>query len=443
MTNPKRRTLPAVVAGALGIGAAVTAWAEPSQQDQIAALQARIASLENQQVAKTAEANATIDSVMRDADAHSKLLAMTGGAGHSDNGGFVISSGDFTMNISPGVQARFVANYGGERKNGNSDIQTGWEITRARLAISGSAWDPALTYYFQWDMGDINGGTSLLDACVRYQWNDQFASQVGQFKDIFSHEWAMGDFELLGSTRSLTNALIGVPEGTGGRVQGGSLWYGTDKDQLHAAVALHDGLGSGNTSFQDTNQYFGVSGRVEFKFSGDWKDYWDFSARNTKNDLLVIGGGVDGGQGENFTAYKFAVDGQFESNNLSIFAAFNGQYFDLRNDVTVGGNDDGFSWGVVAQAGYAFTRQWEIFGRLDYTRFDNTVPNVDEDTFPSATIGVNYYLGKDGSAGNNAKVTVDLTWLTNGSPLALPYDDVIGGSSDSEIVLRAQMQFRP
>jgi len=442
MTNPKRRTLPAVVAGALGMGAAVAAWAQPSQQDlmtQVNELQAKVASLENQQAAKAAEVQATVASVLRDADTHS--LAMTGGsAGHGEGPGFNIVQGDFSLNIQPGMQFRFVANYGDERKHGeDGEFDTGYEVTRARLALSGMAWDPALTYYFQWDMGDINGGVSLLDACVRYQIADQFALQSGQFKDFYYHEWSVGDFELLGSTRSLANGLIGVPEGSGGRIQGSSLWYGTDRDAIHAAVAIHDGLGSGNTDYADTVFQWGVTGRVEWKMMGEWKDYSDFTARMTKTDLLVLGAGVDCAQGDNFTGYKFAIDGQFETANLSLFGAILGRYIDPRN---VANDDSSTDWGFVVQAGYAFGPQWEIFGRVDMTIYD-TETAFDEDTFMEVDVGVNYYLGRDGAAGNNAKVTVDVAWVGNGAPNALPYDDIIGGSDQMEVVFRAQLQFRP
>ena len=58
MTNRKRRILPAVVAGALSMGAAAAFAADNNQQDlqnQVKALEAKVASLEGKQSAQTAD----------------------------------------------------------------------------------------------------------------------------------------------------------------------------------------------------------------------------------------------------------------------------------------------------------------------------------------------------------------------------------------------------
>jgi len=439
MTSFKRRTLPAVVAGTLAMGAAV-ASADQSQQAlqaELQTLQAKVAAMEAAQKPRTAEVTATIDAVLKDADRHTQKLAqMATSTGH-DEAGFTISADNFRLNASAGMQFRYVANHGTDRKNGDgNDTPNGFEITRARLMLSGHAFDPKMTFAFQWDAGDLTGGTALLDAIVKYEFADQWAVKMGQFVDPVYHENLVSGFNQLAAERSLLTQLIGAPSGVGSRVQGVSLLYGAQADQLHAEVAFTDGFNSANTNFTDGGQNFGIAARAEYKMSGAWADYADMSARSTGkgDDLLVIGAGGDITQGNNLTAYRFTADVQYEmQKQLAVYAAFLGQYADPRN---AAGDDSSFNWGFVAQAGYAIDR-FEPFARADYTHFENDQANGENNVW-ELTVGVNYYPFP--TMGNKAKFTLDLTWLPNGSPVAAPYQNILGGSDESELILRGQVQ---
>ena len=81
-----------------------------------------------------------------------------------------------------------------------------------------------------------------------------------------------------------------------------------------------------------------------------------------------------------------------------------------------------------------------IFIRYSITKFDSDFKVGGEDTFHEIAVGVNYFFGKDGALGNRAKVTLDATYLPNGSPAFNGGDFLASPNSNAEFVLRAQLQ---
>ena len=128
-------------------------------------------------------------------------------------------------------------------------------------------------------------------------------------------------------------------------------------------------------------------------------------------------------------------DAQWETTGgLGVYGAVLLAHGDPRNTAD---DEESTNWGGLLQAGYMLNAQWEIFGRADVTIFDDDQFD-DEDTFWELTAGVNYYLGRNGSAGHRAKVTVDVKWLPDGTPSTvrpLEYLHLIGGSEQDEIVI--------
>src|SRR5688500_8275654 len=110
MTSRKRRVFPAIVATALSMGASMAFAAEPTQDmmaqqaEKIAALEAKLANIEAKQL-NAADVDATVESVLRDADQRSQLLAADGGlTGGWEGGKFVLRSANGDHSISPGLQ---------------------------------------------------------------------------------------------------------------------------------------------------------------------------------------------------------------------------------------------------------------------------------------------------------------------------------------------------
>jgi hypothetical protein len=86
---------------------------------------------------------------------------------------------------------------------------------------------------------------------------------------------------------------------------------------------------------------------------------------------------------------------------------------------------------------------WELFGRWDMLVFDDELAFVTntEDTFHEITVGVNYFLGPNGSYGHKAKWTLDLTFLPNGAPLAIDGIGILDANdAETEIIVRSQFQ---
>lgn len=439
MTNPKSRII-AAVAGALSMGAAA-AWAEaPSQQDlKIRELEAKVAALEAKQAANSKDMAATIDSVLRDAEKRSQLLAASGDMSAGYDNGFFIRAGDaWVLRPTAQFDFRYVANWREDvTATGDNEWEDGFEVRRMKLALEGVAFSKDLTYKFQWASDRDGGGTVLEDAWARYMFADEFGIRAGQFKDPVYHEELTSSKYQLAVDRSLMNELIsgGVTDYT----QGVTLVYGgyNKNNPINAEIGLTDGAGEKNTNFVDNNFNFGVVGRVEWKAMGDWSAYRDFSAMNNKNDLLVVGLGGDWSQSGADNVFHAALDAQWETTGgLGVFGALVMQHADPED------GDESTNWGGLIQAGYMLNPSWELFARYDATFFDEDLFETDdEDDFHEITLGVNYFLGTNGSAGHRAKVTLDVTYLPEGAPGSISGIGILDANAgEDEWIIRTQFQ---
>jgi hypothetical protein len=453
------RIIPVAVAGALGavgLGAAAHA-AEPTPQDlmaQIQDLQAKVQQMEaNQQAATTTTTTttaaaaaptgeaATVDSVLRDAERRSQLLQDNGGlTGGHEKGKFFLRSADnnFYLNPNAQLQLRYVANFREEAADLDGDgnvidtdddqLDDGFEIRRAKIALDGHAWSPDLTFKIQWEAAQNGGDVTLEDAWVRYAFDDEWAVRAGQYKDNVFHEETVSSKRQLAVDRTLVNELLAG--GMTDYVQGIALLYDPG-NQFRGEFGVHDGANSDNTDFTDEGADWGFSARGEYALSGDGisKAYDDFTAMGNTDDLFVVGGGFDLSQAGDVDAWLHTVDVQWENTNgLALYGAFIGSWID--SDVA-----DGYNWGIVAQVGYMLNHNWEAFGRVDWTSLDEEFVAAGlEDELLELTVGANYYI-----EGHAAKFTMDLTYLPDGSPSD---EEGIGilATEEAEFVFRGQFQ---
>lgn len=479
MTSPKACIL-AAVAGVVAVGAA---WAQDSTSDlqqQVTELKNQVQQLQTRQAQNSKEVAATIESVLRDAEHRSQLMA-AGDTGAGYDNGFYIRSGAFEMR--PGLLFQF-SNITDYRSNtaGNKDdeLENGFEIHRLEFSLSGTAFTKDLTYNFMWAMGTaIDAGDShtltLLDAYITYMFADQWGFQAGQFTAPFTHENMLSDGSLLSADRSFLDGVLG---GYTSRIQGMGLVYGnySEKSPFNAIAVLHDGANSMNTSYTHTadndpatvsSTYdggpafpvgkmfdWGFGARAEWKAMGKWADYGNLTAAGVKDNVLVLGLAGDWSQGGDTNVWGATADATFKMNNgLGVYGGIVYRKTDTKIGVDDGtgtntgtgerNSDSPADWGLVLQASYLINPAWEIFGRWSYVEFDNGVTKGTDtqSSFNELTAGVNYYLGKNGSAMNRAKVTVELSWLVNGAPMPLEGLGYLGDNSfDNEIVLRGQFQ---
>jgi hypothetical protein len=460
---------------------AAPAWvsaAEPSQQElieQLKALQAKVDRLEAAQNAQAAQdakpqsggsqtqtpapttapaqegADASAD-VRNDADSRSQFLQTSGNftAGYS-KGKFLIQDekGDFVLHPQAQFMPRWAGNYRENAKNGgeDSDFQSGFEIRRMKLGFDGNVFNPQTTYLFLWATDRNTGNLVLEEAWAKHAFKqgalNNFAVKGGQFKDPFAHESLTSSKRLLAAERTFLNDVF-----TGGDnfVQGVSLAWddGPEGSPLRAEIAYTDGANAPNQNFQDfpTNKAnFGVSGRVEYLAFGKWAQYEDFSAVDNKPDvkMLVIGAGVDLTEAGNNDSLLHTVDAQFETGKLGLYGAYLGRAIEDAHLGTGAAATDvnGYDWGFIAQAAYMVDKHLEPFIRYDFTSFDADLlaASVKENEVHEITVGFNYYY-----RAHNAKLTVDFTYLPNGTPIADSGADILVSDDEAEFVVRTQFQ---
>jgi len=383
-----------------------------------------------------------------------QMEGMTAGHTEGEDGHFVLQSADGNFRLMPMLQLQFrnVTNFteNGHRamapgESNDDTLENGFEVSRAKLELFGNAFTPDLTYDIRWASGENNGGGALVleNAYAQWRFSDDWSVRAGQFKDNVFHEETVSSRRQLAVDRSLLNEIIG-----GGRtdyVQGVALIW-DNGGALRAEAAYHDGANSDNTSFQDvptilgaSDTNFGVSGRVEYAMQGNFRQYDDFSARNNRDDMLVVGAGMDWTQAGSDNVLFMTADAQWEPQSvkgLGVYGAFIGTYSDFNNGPT-SANDTSFDWGFLVQAGYMVNQKVEVFGRYSFTSLDSDAPGFsgNTDSFNELTFGANYYMH-----GHSAKASLDIGFLPDGAPGNIPSADYLANDGDLEIVVRAQFQ---
>jgi hypothetical protein len=467
MRKVRRGTVPAVVAGMMLASAAQAALAADDATQvlsttssttttssdvaqELQALRARIQQLETQEAARAAKADAaaqakTVESVIADADARSQLLQMQGFTAGWNKGKFILQSenGDFTLMPGFWMQLRYVANYREEDAantvDGDAAAESGFEVRRMKLAFDGNAFGPNFKYRFLFNTNRSNGEVFLEEAFGTYKFNNWLGLKAGQYKDPTFHEELTSDMRQLAAERSLVNFTLGG--GVTDRVQGVALIVddGPDGSAFRGEAGFTDGPNSKNTSFVDgggsaflgqASPDFGLYARGEYLFTGDWKNYEDFTPIGTEKTLVVAGGGASYSQAGDNNMLLHTVDVQYERGPVGAYAAYYGAYTDQA------GAGSFYDAGLLVQASYMFTPKWEAFGRYEFIYLDDE-RDTGEDTFNVIAAGVNYYMSRS----HAAKLTVDLSYLPDGTPINADGAGILDPDADGDqFVLRGQFQ---
>jgi len=420
MTN--RKIFVPALAGVLGMSAIASA-AEPTAtqlREQIDALQGKVAKIEARE-ASAASQQATMNTVLTDAERRSQLLQSGGMVAGYDKDFFLASSnGAFKLVPYFQFQFRSVTNWADQAQaDGDENIENGFEVRRMKFGMKGNAFSKDLTYDFNLAVSRSSGSPTLEKAFVQYKFADDMAVRAGQWKENVFHEESISSSKQMAADRSLVNEELGG--GVTDYVQGVALIY-TGTDTLRGEIAFTDGANSDNTNYEDTTgANYGGYIRAEYKVMGDWKNYDDFSSMKTEKDLLVIGAGLDYTEGGSDHTVLHTIDAQWESGQVGLYGAFLGAWSE-------DGEDDSYNWGAVLQASYLVDANWELFGRFSYLDVEG-----DTDELYEITAGANYYF-----YGHNAKATLDFVVLPEGSPS----DSGLGyiASDDLQVVIRGQFQ---
>ena len=449
LSNGKRLTM-GLAAGLFAVPALAADGTGPDVAGEIQALRARIDQLEAEQKArqtaqKEAQQQASLDSVLKDADRHSQFMDSVGftGGWNKSKSQFFLGSEDGNFYLHPIIIFQFrgvVNDRERAKKNNTDDTQVGFEVRRAKFGFDGNLFTPDLTYKFQWQNSQT-GAPTLEYAWAQYVFaknvfhTGDVAIRAGQYKDIVFKEENISDASQVMSERSLANTLVGGNQPNSNLTQGVDfLWLGKN-NPLHAELLLGDGYGSALTAFGQphgtpvvlpqtpTNPpvnpaYAGAAARVDWKVFGDWADTTDFTGINSgKKDLLDVGGGVDFTSAQAAQEIRYTVDVQYQlAHRISLFAAGYGDYFDYQH-LKKGSPNFVNNFGGVVEGGYLLTPAVQLTGRYSISAMDNRYKIAGQGTFQEIAAGFNWF-GPHGAWGNHARFTTEVAYLPDGSPAA-------------------------
>jgi hypothetical protein len=448
MSGQVRRLLTAAALASVVGGASVARATEPTTKElmeQIQQLQAKVQQLEaNQkeqqaQTAQSADQQRAIEDVIKDAQTRSQWLENSTIISNYQNGKFILQdeTGNFVLHPWLWFQPRYVTTFRENDFGAGDDTQSGFELRRMKFGFDGNVFTPKLTYLFNWGTDRNSGVPTLEEASATYSFDDTWAVRGGQLKDPLAHESMLSSKHMMAVERSYP---VDIFTGGDNYVQGvmGSYSHGP----WHAYGAFTDGARNNfNQNFEDfpsNNADFGVAGRVEYKFMGDWNTYSGFNPLALKHDLLVVGAGMDYTQSGDTGILLHTVDGQYMmTSGWSIYGAYLARA--VQNAPPVVGAPatfDAYDWSVEGQVGYMLDRHWEPFARYSFTHFDSAeVPVGADNEVHEFTAGMNYFWH-----GDSAKWTADVVYLPNGAPFSDTAGDVLVNSGDNEVVLRIQFQ---
>ncbi len=401
-----------------------------------------------QQTQDNDEVRAVVAEMLADAQNRSSLLA-GGNGGHDGNFYLADDAGNFRLNISGQMQFRYLLNFRDEDSN-EDDFDGGFQTRRTKLAFSGHVINPNWTYKVEGAFDRDGGAFVLEDAFVGYNFGNGFRVKMGQFKAPFLREELVSSRYQLAAERSVMNEVFNQD-----RSQGIELRY--EQEAWRAMAAFTDGFGSDNTDFNSAAEAgWALTGRFEYKFAGDWKDFEDFTSKSGQQFSALLGAAVHYQQSRNTgmptdvdTNYlTYTVDLSFEGDSWNFYGAFVGNNVDMQGPTGAADPDSTDNFGFVIQGGYRFAQNTELFARWDSVLLDEDTVASGEDNFNFLTVGVNQYY-----AGHAAKATLDFVYAfedtSNLSAFSTGFSNggypntgvgLLGDAEDGEIVVRLQFQ---
>lgn len=389
------------------------------------------------------------------ADAGARASFQAGGTAGHDGSSFFIGSadGNYRLEIGGYTQFRYYLNFRDtDSGSDDEDFTNGFDLTTAALEFGGNVINPQLSYYIrgyfnQEPSGDDargSGSFDLADAYASYQFDNGVSVTWGQFLAPVVRERIVDERYQLAASRSFLSEFFS-PEYTQG------IAFSGIQDNFRWVAAFDDGAATANTAYWSTGEAdYGLTGRLEFKWSGDWEQFDDFTSwRGTDGYAGMIGaavhwqdggdtGAIPGGATADASLFQYTIDAQAEGNGWNFFASFIGNSF----DPAVGEDTNNFGFSV--QGGVFVTDQAEIFARWESIFPDDELAADGEaDDLNAITGGVNYYFVMGSHA---AKFTGDVVYSFDDLgevPAVIGLPDHSTGflpNSEDQFLVRLQMQ---
>ncbi len=212
------------------------------------------------------------------AEAIAKLPAVD--AGYDD--GFFIRSKDKPFSLVTNGFAQFRYTFDAPE---NGHTNQNFDVGLARLALSGTMFDPKLNYFMQLQgstFGNNNNDITMLDWWMKYSFAPEFALQGGRFVLPYSRQFYTHPGNLLFSDLSEADYAFNLPRGIGAHVSGklGPLSY-------HAAT-LNSVRALDAPGQQNIGSNIGALGRLELDILKPY-GYYESSPKPVTEPQLSIG----------------------------------------------------------------------------------------------------------------------------------------------------------
>ncbi len=387
-----------------------------------------------------------VQDVLADADTRANLMANGVSAGYDDGAVIQSADGDWRLKTNIHMQQRFIYNNQDVGEEGDDD-RYGFENTRTKFILSGNVLSPDWIYKITinvgspddtlgiWDELDgVSGGGhgrgGAREAWIGHKFSETVTLRVGSMKAPFLREELVDSIYQLAVERSALNYIytLGYTDGVVLDYQG---------EQFRVMGSVNDGANSGQTPWNVADVDFSLTGRAEFKFSGTWDQFDDFTSPTGDESGIMAGGAIhyqsaedDPGAGiPDVDLLGLTADISLEFGGWNAFAAV--MYFDYDPPTSSSFNP----WGLLLQGGVMVAADWELYARYEYADYD--VGGALSD-LGLITVGVNRYFG-----GHNAKWTLDIMYGFDEVELLAPSITGLrtdGPGEDGQFVIRNQLQ---
>jgi hypothetical protein len=341
-----------------------------------------------------------------------------------DNGFFIRSQDNrFALVVNGFAQTRYTFL---ELEEGEDNHN--FDVALARLAFSGSIFDPKVAYFLQFETSTFgnNNRTTMLDWWMQYRFSPDLSVLAGRFILPYSRQFYTHPGNLLFSDLSEADYAFNLQRAVGVHAAGrfGRLSYhvaGTNSIR-----ALDAG---GQQNFGDE---LAPLARLEFNILDPY-GYLESSPTLVSAPQLSVGVAAAFNPIDEASTFQNVLPGD-RTTNITVDAGFRWQRWTLqaagyyrRNNLKASGLPDSHDWGYYGQIGYYLVPEhWELAARVSGVDFDqpNNLSVIGDVT--AYTAGLNYYL-----YGHNVKLQMDYSFL-DGDPFP--------GSSRSDHRLRLQTQ---
>lgn len=396
------------------------------------------------------EVKSLVKEVLADADTRASLLEGGMSAGHNGKNFFLASEdGSFKMTLGGQIQFRYLwATQEAETSSVDGD-ESGFQMRRVKLKFKGHVADPKITYGITMAVSRDSGAAEFEEAKIGYKFGGGWSVAAGVIKLPFLRQELTSSSAQLAVDRAMATEYFTLDYSE--QIQ---LNYSSDNVKLSFAFSDTADASWTTVGSDNDDSEIALTARADVKLAGNWKQLKDASAWSKDETGLFLGAAVFYQLGDatseddeivndsNYLAWT--VDGLFESNGFSLFAAAMGASNDYDGTTVPASSKETSPMGVVIESGYMvipdklqpFVR-WEM---IDYDSDDADVHDMSAFTF-----GFNWFMKK-----HKAKLTTDVVWIYEGT---LEKNSFANGSSsdglgtifknaedDDLIVFRTQFQ---